>query len=160
VLARILMDRGIIKTPLGATAIACAAVGDATAWAILAIVVAFVRATGLSSTFIGLGLVILFVAFMVWGVRPLLAYSFDTEEPHAATPRGVMISVLLFMTAAALTTQVIGIHALFGAFLAGAIMPQNAAFRENLTVRLQNFSSVFLLPLFLRSADCARRLAL
>ncbi len=148
VLARILMDRGIIKTPLGATAIACAAVGDATAWAILAIVVAFVRATGLASTFIGLGLVILFVAFMVWGVRPLLAYSFDTEEPHAATPRGVMISVLIFMTAAALTTQVIGIHALFGAFLAGAIMPQNAAFRENLTVRLQNFSSVFLLPLF------------
>lgn len=148
VLARILADRGLTKTSLGATAIACAAAGDATAWAILAIVVAFARAAGLVSTFIGLGLVIFFVAFMLWGVRPLLAFWFNARKPHAADTRGVMTSVLIFMTIAALTTQVIGIHALFGAFIAGAIMPQNETFRENLTIRLENFSSMFLLPLF------------
>jgi Kef-type K+ transport system membrane component KefB len=148
VLARILADRGLTKTSLGATAIACAAAGDATAWAILAIVVAFARAAGLVSTFIGLGLVIFFVAFMLWGVRPLLAFWFNARKPRAADTRGVMTSVLIFMTIAALTTQVIGIHALFGAFIAGAIMPQNETFRENLTIRLENFSSMFLLPLF------------
>ena len=148
VLARILSDRGIAKTPLGVTAIACAAVGDATAWAILAIVVAFARATVLASTFIGFGLMVLFVVVMLWGVRPLLARWFDTEEAYAMTTPGVIASVLIFMTAAALTTQMIGIHALFGAFLAGAVLPRNEAFRENLTVRLENFSAVFLLPLF------------
>jgi Kef-type K+ transport system membrane component KefB len=149
VLARILSDRGMTRTPLGATSIACAAVGDATAWAILAIVVAFARATGLASTFIGLGLVIFFVAVMLFGVRPLLASWFDNkDDTEAETPRGVMASILVFMTVAALTTQVIGIHALFGAFLAGAIMPRNEAFREHLTVRLENFSTMYLLPLF------------
>jgi K+:H+ antiporter len=146
VLARIVADRGIAKTPLGVTAIACAAVDDATAWAILAIVVAFARATGLASTFVSFGLVVLFVAVMVWGVRPLLVRWFDTED--AVITPGVIASVLIFITAAALATQMIGIHALFGAFLAGAIMPRSEAFRENLTVRLENFSAVFLLPLF------------
>jgi Kef-type K+ transport system membrane component KefB len=148
VLARILSDRGIAKTPLGVTAIACAAAGDATAWAILAVVVAFARATGLVSTLIGFGLMVAFVAVMLWGVRPLLARWFDAEEARAMTTPGVIASVLIFMTAAALTTQMIGIHALFGAFLAGAVLPRNEAFRENLTVRLENFSAVFLLPLF------------
>jgi Kef-type K+ transport system membrane component KefB len=121
-------------------------VGDATAWAILAIVVAFARATGLASTFVGLGLVVLFVLVMLWVVRPLLARWVDTDE--AETSRGVMATILIFMTVSALMTQVIGIHALFGAFLAGAIMPQNQPFRENLTVRLENFSTMYLLPLF------------
>ncbi len=146
VLARILADRGITRTPLGVTAIACAAVDDATAWAILAIVVAFARATGLTSTFIGFGLVIVFVAAMVWGVRPLLARWFDKKGMTITA--GSIASVLVFMTAAALATQMIGVHALFGAFLAGAIMPRNEAFRKNLTLRLENFSAIFLLPLF------------
>jgi Kef-type K+ transport system membrane component KefB len=147
VLARILADRGITKTPLGAMALACAAAGDAAAWAILAIVVAVGRATGLASAFVGLGLVMLFVAIMLWGVRPFLAYWFDKEE-MLATISGLMVPVLILMTAASFATQVIGIHALFGAFLAGAVMPPSQRFRENLIVRLESFSSTFLLPLF------------
>jgi Kef-type K+ transport system membrane component KefB len=146
VLARILADRGIDKTSLGATAIACAAVNDAVAWAILAIVVAVARATGLTSAFIGFGLVALFVVVMVLYVRPLLARLFVSEG--ALTERGVIASVLIFITSAALATQVIGIHALFGAFLAGAIIPREAAFREDITVRLGNVSAALLLPLF------------
>jgi Kef-type K+ transport system membrane component KefB len=148
VLARILKDRGIEKTPLGATAITCAAVGDATAWAILAFVVAMARATGLVSTLVELGLVVVFVIIMLWGVRPLLARWFAGEKAHGGMARGVVAGVLLFMTASALTTQVIGIHALFGAFLAGVVMPRNKEFHEYLTLRIENFSSIFLLPLF------------
>src|SRR3984893_11195337 len=72
VLVRILEARGIAKTPLGTMAITCAAVDDATAWGILAFVVAIARATGLVSTIFNLGLVVAFVALMVWGVRPRL----------------------------------------------------------------------------------------
>ena len=85
---------------------------------------------------------------MLFVARAQLTRWSGTEETHGTIPRAVIASVLVFMTALAFMTQVIGIHALFGAFLAGAVMPRNGAFRENLTVRLENFSSVFLLPLF------------
>jgi Kef-type K+ transport system membrane component KefB len=148
VLVRILNDRGITKTPLGATAITCAAVDDATAWAILALVVAIARATGLFSTAVNLGLLIGFVIVMLWGVRPLLAKWLTVERTHDGRALGVIAAVLVFMITSALTTQAIGIHALFGAFLAGVVMPRNKEFHDYLAVRLENFSTVFLLPLF------------
>ncbi len=148
VLARILTDRQMSKTELGATALTCAAVGDATAWAMLAFIVALARATGIASSFISLGLVILFVALMLWGVRPLLARWLDAAQPEATTSRGIIALVLVFLTAAALATHLMGIHALFGAFLGGAVMPRKEEFLNSLIVRLDHFSTIFLLPLF------------
>lgn len=149
VLARILAERGIAKTFLGSTAITCAAVDDATAWAILAFVVAIARATSLASTAFCLGLVLVFVGLMLWGVRPRLSRWLGVDRMENGTPsRGVLAAVLILLLTSALATEVIGIHALFGAFLAGVVMPQKKEFREYLVVRLENFSSLFLLPLF------------
>ncbi len=148
VLVRILEERGMDKTFLGSTAITCAAVEDATAWAVLAFVVAMVRATGLSSTFFNLALVAVFVAVMLGGVRPLLQRRMEAVPEGQSPSRGLIAAVLVFMSACALATEVIGIHAIFGAFLAGVVMPRRKAFRDDLTLRLGNFSSVFLLPLF------------
>lgn len=149
VLARILRERGIEKTFLGTTAITCAAVDDATAWAILAFVVAIARATSLASTTFGLGMVLVFVALMLFVVRPQLPRWLDVGRMEAGGPgRGVMAAVLLLILTSALATELIGIHALFGAFVAGVVMPQKTEFREYLIVRLENFSSLFLLPLF------------
>jgi len=149
VLARILKERGIEKTFLGTTATVCAAVDDATAWTILAFVIAIARATSLASTTVGLGLVLGFVALMLFVVRPQLPRWLDIETTRENGPsRGKMAVVLLVMLTSALSTELIGIHALFGAFLAGVIMPQKKSFREALALRLENFSSLFLLPLF------------
>jgi Kef-type K+ transport system membrane component KefB len=148
VLVRILEARGLTKTPLGAMAIVCAAVNDATAWAILAIVIAIARATGLASTFCNLGLVVGFVALMLFVMRPRLPRWLRVEKMTDSPGNSVMAAVLVLMTLSALTTEAIGIHALFGAFLAGVVMPKNKEFREQITVRLENFSGVFLLPLF------------
>ena len=149
VLARILRERGIEKTFLGTTAVTCAAVDDATAWAILAFVVAIARATSLASTTFGLGLVLVFVAVMLFLVRPQLPRWLAVGRMEAGAPaRGAMAAVLLLILTSALATELIGIHALFGAFVAGVIMPEKADFREYLIVRLENFSSLFLLPLF------------
>jgi Kef-type K+ transport system membrane component KefB len=149
VLARILAERGIAKTFLGTTAITCAAVDDATAWAILAFVVAIARATGLVSTAFCLGLVLVFVVLMLWVVRPRLPRWFGVEQMKDGVPsRSVLAAVLILLLISAFATELIGIHALFGAFLAGVVMPQKKEFRDYLTVRLENFSSLFLLPLF------------
>ncbi len=149
VLVRILNDRGITKTPLGATATTCAAVDDATAWAILAFVVALARASGLLSTAINLALLIAFVAIMFFVARPILARFLTVERTQNGKALGVIATVLVFMACSALATQAMGIHALFGAFLAGVVMPRNKAFLDYLTLRLENFGTVFLLPLFL-----------
>ncbi len=149
VLAHILKERGLARTFLGSTALTCAAVNDATAWAILAFVVAIARATSLASTAFGLGLVVVFVAVMLLVVRPQLPRWLAVGRMEAAGPsRGVMAAVLLLILTSALATELIGIHALFGAFVAGVVMPQKTEFREYLIVRLENFSSQFLLPLF------------
>ena len=149
VLARILKERGIEKTFLGATAITCAAVDDATAWAILAFVVAIAHASGLASTAFCLGLVLLFVALMFFFVRPRLPRWLGVEQLQDGEPgRAVVAAVLILMIVSALATELIGIHAVFGAFLAGVVMPQNTKFREYLIVRLEHFAALFLLPLF------------
>src|SRR5438552_1882436 len=151
VLARILQERGIARTALGATALACAAVNDVTAWTILAFVVAIAQATNLASTALCLALVVLFVAIMLWVVRPQLARLLEyyyLDQRKSEPGRAVLAGTLLVMTASALATEVIGIHALFGAFLAGLVMPTRNGFRDYLVLRIGTFSSLFLLPLF------------
>jgi len=148
VLARILTDRNMAKTELGATALTCAAVGDATAWALLAFIVALARANGIAASFISLVLVILFVALMMGVVRPLLARFLAAARPEALTSRGFIALVLIFLTGSALATHLMGIHALFGAFLGGVVMPRKQEFLNLLIVRLESFSFIFLLPLF------------
>jgi K+:H+ antiporter len=157
VLGRILQERGMTKSFLGVTALACAAVDDATAWTILAFVVVIARASGLVSTAACLGLLIVFVAGMVWVVKPRLPHWLGTNQVNNGEPgRAALAAVLIFMTASALATEAMGIHALFGAFLAGVVMPRRNRFREHVLLRLGNFSSLFLLPCSSLSAGCAR----
>lgn len=149
VLARILQERGLSKTTLGVTAITCAAVDDVTAWSLMAFVVAIVAATSLGAAALNLVFVLSFIAIMIFLVRPVLpcvlgASALESEEPS----RGALATCVCVVIAAALVTETIGIHALFGAFLAGAIMPSLGGFRHKLSVRVEHFSSVLLLPLF------------
>ncbi|HKV11874.1 MAG TPA: cation:proton antiporter [Thermoanaerobaculia bacterium] len=148
VLARILEDRGMSKTTLGSTAIACAAVDDVTAWCLLAVVVALVRANGLGGALLTILLTLLFIAVMLLGVRPRASRLLGEESSGRPLGPGLLAGIFLFVFASALFTEVIGIHALFGAFLAGVCMPQDSGLRQFLRERLETFSSVFLLPLF------------
>ena len=149
VLARILQERGLSRTALGSTAITCAAVDDVTAWSILAFVVAIARASSVGAAGMNLLLVAVFVAAMIWGVKRLLPRILGEERLAQEEPsRGTLATITCVVVAAALCTEVIGIHALFGAFLAGAIMPETNGLRQKLTVRVESFSSVLLLPLF------------
>jgi Kef-type K+ transport system membrane component KefB len=149
VLARILQERGLLRTPLGSTAITCAAVDDVTAWSILAFVVAIVRSTSLGGSVLALALVGVLLVVMTLVVRPALprwlGHKRLTETEPSSGTLGVIVCVVL---ASALSTEVIGIHALFGAFLAGTVMPNVEGFRERIRARVEKFSSALLLPLF------------
>ena len=149
VLARILQERGLSKTFLGITAITCAAVDDVTAWSILAFVVAIANSTSLAASAFNLSLVVVFVAVMLGIVRPGLPRWIGRENLAAPQPScGLLAAVMCLVLAASLITEIIGIHALFGAFLAGVIMPHAGDLRHKLAVRVENFSTVLFLPLF------------
>jgi Kef-type K+ transport system membrane component KefB len=147
VLARILEERQMTRSHLGSTAIACAAVDDVTAWCMLAVVVAIVKANGLGGSLLTIGLTLLFIAVMLFVIKPLASRISVRPEGQAASV-GLLATLFSFVFISALFTEMIGIHALFGAFLAGVCMPPDSALRHFLRERLETFSSVLLLPLF------------
>ncbi len=147
VLARILEDRAMTQTQLGSIALTCAAVDDVTAWCILALVIALVKSTGLGISAITVVLTLIFAASMFFVVRPQLGRII--KEPDSQLHRRRLVPIILaFVLACALLTETIGIHALFGAFLAGVVMPPAAEFRIFLKDKLEAFGSYALLPLF------------
>jgi Kef-type K+ transport system membrane component KefB len=149
VLVRILQDRSIFKTSLGSTATACAAVDDVTAWCVLAFVVAVVKAASLGGAVFNLGCVLLFIGLMIFVIKPRLPGWMGQAALNRPDPSKTVLAIIFAMVlVSALTTELIGIHALFGAFLAGIVMPTTAGFRDKLVVRVENLSAVLLLPVF------------
>jgi len=149
VLVRILQDRGILKTSLGRMASACAAAGDVTAWALLAFVVAISKSADFVSAAFCLGLVLVFVAVMFLVVKPNLPHWLGKEALEAPAPaKSTLAIVIALVLASALCTQLLGIRALFGSFVAGLVIPTGGDFRGKLGVRIENISSVLLLPVF------------
>ena len=145
VLARILSDRGMTRTKLGALALTCAAVDDVTAWCLLALVVGVVRAEGGSILTIVL-LTVGFIAFMFLAVRPLFA---KLSAPGGRRPSAGAIAITVTAAlAAAWTTEAIGIHAIFGAFLLGAVIPHDSALAKWLAPGMGRLVAVCILPAF------------
>ena len=148
VLARILEDRGLSKTRLGSTAIACAAVDDVTAWCILVFVIAIVKSSGVAASIATILLVLLFISGMLFLVKPRIGTLIKERVESQKHSKGLLAGILAFVLACAWFTESIGIHALFGAFLAGVVMPAVLGFRLFLKEKLEAFSSAALLPLF------------
>jgi Kef-type K+ transport system membrane component KefB len=148
VLARILKERNLLGTDLGTTAISCAAIDDISAWFLLAILTAMVHSTQswhrLAVTLLSL---VAFVAIMLLPVRRAASSLESLYQKHGA---GVeLISVLiLIMFAASWTTERLGVHALFGAFIAGLAMPKREPMIAETVERIESLSLALLLPLF------------
>jgi Kef-type K+ transport system membrane component KefB len=149
VLVRILQDRGIFKTRLGSTATTCAAVDDVTAWSMLAFVVAIAGAKNLGGAVTNVALVLVFIVFMLFVIKPSLPRWLGRTALERPAPSKLVIAVVIGVAlVSALSSEIIGIHALFGAFLAGIVMPEMGGFREKLVLRVESLTAVLLLPLF------------
>jgi len=148
VLARILSDRGIQHTRLGTLALACAAIGDVAAWCLLALATAIATAKG-SDAIRTVLLTAAFLAFTLMIARPLLTRFARRVEREGDEPSLESLSVVFAaLLLAALVTEWIGIHALFGAFLVGVSIPHDSALARGLRTRLHDTVAVLLLPAF------------
>ena len=147
VLARILRDRGIQNTPIGVLAISCAAVDDVTAWCLLALLIAVARQQA-GAFLLTAALVVAYVAFMLAVVRPALRRLVARVET-SEDARPIAVAMLLVgVVASALATEAIGIHALFGAFFLGALIPNESKLAQELSARVEDVVLVLLLPAF------------
>jgi Kef-type K+ transport system membrane component KefB len=148
VLASILRDKGLMRTPLGNLSLTSAAVDDATAWPLLAFVVAIAASGSGASVVPMLAMTGGYVAVMLGVVKPLLSKWVNKLTPEQSkNPATAAVPVMLVIVSA-LATEMIGIHALFGAFFAGAIIPRDSALRHNMEKWLGPFSQLILLPIF------------
>ena len=148
VLARIVHERGLNKKPLGAMVITCAAVDDITAWCLLAAVIAIAKAGTFTSSIFVILSAVLYVIVMFKLVRPFLERVANLRTSKYIINRSVVGIFFLVLFLSSYITTIIGIHPLFGAFLAGVIMPPNMNFRKLFVEKIEDVSLVVLLPLF------------
>ncbi|HTE08599.1 MAG TPA: cation:proton antiporter [Flavitalea sp.] len=147
VLARIVQERGMSRTRLGMLAITCAAADDITAWCLLSAVIAIVKAGSFLSSLYTIGLSVAYVIFMIKVVKPFVQRITGTITDKLP-PRAVIGMYFLVLVLSSFATELIGIHALFGGFMAGLIMPAHQGFRKGIINKLEDLTLLFLLPLF------------
>jgi Kef-type K+ transport system membrane component KefB len=150
VLARIITDRRMSSQPIAALALSCAAIDDITAWCMLALVIAIANATSLVGTVRTVVLTVVFFGVMVFMMRPLLRRLFVPRgNAQRALPDSAVLAVLLAgVLLAALATNDIGIHPMFGAFVFGAITPRGSLPVNKATTQMHGLTTTLLLPLF------------
>ncbi|WP_413560391.1 cation:proton antiporter [Bdellovibrio sp. HCB209] len=148
VLARILADSRLHKTRLGDLALTCAAIDDITAWCLVAVVTGLLNAS-MSGAGITIVLTIVYVLGMILVIRPLIEKFLPRlEKSSERVPQALLAVVVLGALGSATITDLIGIHAFFGAFLFGAIIPHGSLTAKDVTDRLQDFVAILFLPAF------------
>jgi Kef-type K+ transport system membrane component KefB len=148
VLARILVERRMLKRPVGALALACAAIDDVTAWFLIALATAVAVAGSGSEVVVTIALAIAFCLAMGVAVRPLLARVSAAYDEAGRIPSGWIAAIFAGILLSAYTTETIGIALIFGAFVMGMIMPRRTELTEDVTGRVEDFVVILLLPLF------------
>lgn len=148
VLARIVKELNLLKSELGTTAISCAAIDDISAWLLLAVLTAIVHSSQDWRYFArSLLLLAVFILFMLGPVRHIAAY---LESMRRVDDVGMtaISTLILFMLGASWTTECLNVHPLFGAFMAGLVIPKNPRFVPQVVERIESVSLAVLLPLF------------
>jgi len=143
VLARLLEERRMLANPIGVLALFCAAIDDIIGWCLLAVVIAIVHATGAASMALMLTFLALFVGVMLYVVRPLL---FVADQHLKSKPMRLALTMVLLLLAA-YTTNAMGIHPVFGAFLMGIILPRKTSFFEQVQ-SIEQVNNLLFLPLY------------
>jgi Kef-type K+ transport system membrane component KefB len=148
VLARIVQERGLAYTPLGVLSIASAANDDITAWCLLAVVIAVAKAGTFVSSLYAIGFTLLYILFMFYIVRPFFRKIGAIYANNEVVNINFVSFVFLALVASSALTELIGIHALFGAFIAGVVMPPALSFRHKMMEKIEDVTLTFFLPLF------------
>lgn len=160
VLARIIQEKGLTKTHLGTISLASAANGDITAWCLLAVVVAIAQAGSMLSAIYNIGFSFIYLLLMFTVIRPFLRMIGHIYHNKEVVDKGLVAFMFLLLIASSYLTEILGLHALFGAFVAGVVMPDNIKFRKIMTEKVEDVSLALFLPLFFVSTGLRTEIGL
>ena len=160
VLARIIQEQGKMQSHLGILSMASAANGDITAWCLLAVIMAIAQAGSALSALFTILFAGVYMAIMFGVVRPLFAMIGATYQTKEVAGKGVVALSFTLLLISAYVTEVLGLHALFGAFIAGVVMPDNLNFRHMLTEKIEDVALAIFLPLFFVSSGLSTEIGL
>lgn len=160
VLARIIQEKGLTRSHLGTISLASAANGDITAWCLLAVVVAIAQAGSMLSATYNILFSAVYVLAMFLLVRPFLRVVGHLYHNKEVISKGLVALMFLLLLISAYLTEILGLHALFGAFIAGVVMPSNVKFRKIMTEKVEDVSLSLLLPLFFVSTGLRTEIGL
>lgn len=160
VLARIIQEQGKMQSRLGILSMASAANGDITAWCLLAVIMAIAQAGSALSALFTILFAGVYMAIMFGVVRPLFAMIGATYQTKEVAGKGVVALSFTLLLISAYVTEVLGLHALFGAFIAGVVMPDNLNFRHMLTEKIEDVALAIFLPLFFVSSGLSTEIGL
>lgn len=142
VLARIILEKKMQKTKIGYLSLSCAAINDCAAWFLLSIILAYIKTENFYDAFIRFVFIVLYLFFMFFVIKPLIRKVLDRIEKHFTI---IMITLVLFSS---IFTEILGIHALFGAFIAGLIISDKAFDKSDLIKKIHDISVILFLPIF------------
>lgn len=160
VLARIIQEKGLTKTHLGTISLASAANGDITAWCLLAVVVAIAQAGSMLSAIYNIGFSFIYLLLMFAVIRPFLRMIGHIYHNKEVVDKGLVAFMFLLLIISSYLTEILGLHALFGAFVAGVVMPDNVKFRKIMTEKVEDVSLALFLPLFFVSTGLRTEIGL
>ena len=160
VLARIIQEKGLTKAHLGTISLASAANGDITAWCLLAVVVAIAQAGSMLSAIYNIGFSFIYLLLMFTVIRPFLRMIGHIYHNKEVVDKGLVAFMFLLLIVSSYLTEILGLHALFGAFVVGVVMPDNIKFRKIMTEKVEDVSLALFLPLFFVSTGLRTEIGL
>ncbi|MDR0796667.1 MAG: cation:proton antiporter [Tannerella sp.] len=160
VLARIIQEKKMTRTHLGTLALASAANGDITAWCMLAAVVAIAQAGSMLSAVYNILLAAVYLLIMFYIVRPVIRMIGNLYHNREVVDKYLITMMFMLLILSSFITEVLGLHALFGAFVVGVIMPDNLRFRKIMSEKVEDVALILFLPLFFVSTGLRTEIGL
>jgi Kef-type K+ transport system membrane component KefB len=160
VLARIIQEKGLTKSHLGTISLASAANGDITAWCLLAVVIAIAQAGSMLSAVYNILFSLIYLIFMFVVVRPFLRMVGQLFHNEEIIDKKLVAFIFLILMSSCILTEVLGLHALFGAFITGIVMPPDIKFRRIMSEKVEGVSLSLFLPLFFVSTGLKMEIGL
>lgn len=160
VLARIIQEQGKMNTHIGIISMSSAANGDITAWCIVAVIMAIAQAGAPMSALFTVLFAAAYMLIMFYVVKPLFKIIGKAYNNKEVANLGLIALIFLTLLVSSYVTEVLGLHALFGAFIAGVVMPEDVNFRRIMTEKVEDVSLSVFLPLFFVSSGLQTEIGL
>ncbi|WP_152566729.1 cation:proton antiporter domain-containing protein [Porphyromonas crevioricanis] len=160
VLARIIQERRLGRTHLGSLALNTAATGDITAWLILAAVMAISSSGSMLSSVYNFVFLLLYLLVMFFVIQPFFSFVSKIYDNTEVVGKSMVGIIFILLIVSSYVTDLLSMHAIFGAFIMGLVMPDNLKFRHLITEKVEDVSLSFFLPLFFASSGLATQVGL